>query len=81
MQLTISETREEIWDIMLNSTENNIESWRKEKTGVGPEPAMDRRGEGTAEATIYADDNSAGEEAETVPELKEKTEVMLMTIV
>ena len=33
--------------------------------------------EETGQATIYADDNSAGEEATTVGELKSKTEKML----
>ena len=34
----------------------------------------------TSRASMYADDNSAGEEAKTVDELKEKTEAMLTKI-
>ena len=60
---------------------NRIESWRGEKTGTGPEPEL-IPGEvsTTAEACIYADDNSASEEAYTVNDLKTKTEVMLKKI-
>ena len=66
---------------MLRLSGTNIESWREEKTNVGPEPELIPAGmKGTAEACMYADDNSAGEEAYTVEDLKFKTEVMLQKI-
>ena len=60
---------------------NRIEKWRQEKTGIGPEPEMITSANNeTADATIYADDNSAGEVGATVDELKFKTEYMLEKI-
>ena len=54
--------------------------WMK-KTGIGPEPKLLPSDlETTAEACIYADDNSAGETGTTKEELKEKTENMLHKI-
>ena len=74
-------TNDEKWDVHLSSTVNSIESWRREKTGIGPEPELLPSEEtGTAEGSMYVDDNSAGEEATTLAELKEKTEIMLKRI-
>ena len=75
-------TSEEKWDLQLIESVNNISRWRSEKTGVGPEPQLVPDSySGSPEATIYADDNSAGEEAKTKDELKNKTEKMLRKIV
>ena len=61
--------------------ENFINTWIREKTGIGPEPRLVSRNiETTAATCIYADDNSAGEEAYTVDELKNKTEKMLSSL-
>ena len=60
---------------------SKIENWRQEKTGIGPEPRLvPLSNKGTAKATLYADDNSAGETASTLEELKTKTEQMLVRI-
>ena len=68
---------DEEWDIHLLKKNNKPEMWKEEKTGIGPEPSIvPVLKECTASATIYADDNSAGEEGDTVEELKDKTEVM-----
>ena len=72
-------SKEELWDEHLRSSANGIEYWRIEKTGIGPEPELvPHEKKNTAEASVYADDNSAGEEAENVAELKVKTEEMLL---
>ena len=71
---------DEKWDKYLTDTVNKVENWKREKQGNGPEPSMSPVNSSTAEATIYADDNSAGEVASTVEELKRKTEKMLDTI-
>ena len=74
----VDKREEEMWDEKLENTVNDVEAWRTEKIGIGPEPKLVPSAvEGIAEATIYADNNSAGEVAESVPELKTKTEVML----
>ena len=74
-------SKEERWDEALRSNENNIEHWRNEKTGIGPEPELRiEEIESTAKASLYADDNSAGEEGTAVEELKAKTEDMLTKI-
>ena len=68
-------------DELLRKNQNNIEQWRSEKTGIGPEPEIvPSEIECSVGASIYADDNSAGEEAKTVDELKEKMEEMLVKI-
>ena len=75
-------TMDERWDQLLTSTDNMINVWRAEKTGIGPEPQLvPDVGENTAEATLYADDNSVGEVAINVEELKLKTEMMLNRII
>ena len=72
---------DEKWDEILRNDKNKIESWNKEKTGIGPEPQLIPSDlETSADACIYADDNSAGEEAVSKEELKEKTEQMLQKI-
>ena len=72
---------QEIWDEELTTNVNKIENWRQEKTVVGPEPLLiPVNGETSAEASMYADDNSAGEKGKTVKEVKEKTEKMLQSI-
>ena len=60
---------------------NTIDRWLEEKSGIGPEPLLIPAEDGESpEATIYADDNSAGESGSTVDEVKGKTEVMLNKI-
>ena len=74
-------SNDEKWDETLRIKENFINTWIREKTGIGPEPRLVSRNiETTAATCIYADDNSAGEEAYTVDELKNKTEKMLSSL-
>ena len=74
-------TKDEEWDRYLSSTVNKIEVWREENTAIGPEPDMKYSSETeSAEATIYADDNSASEVGVSVSEVKSKTECMLEKI-
>ena len=74
-------SNEEILDELLTRTDNKIENWRQEKTEVGPEPRLIPEDHGdSSEASIYADDNSAGEKGNTIEELKNKTENMLSKI-
>ena len=62
--------------ILANIT--NIEEWRTEKSGIWPEPRlMPDEPKNSSECSIYADDNSVGGKAETVEELKGKTETVL----
>ena len=77
-----SKTEDEKWDEHLRKTANNIDGWRKEKTGIGPEPKLlPDHDEDNGEATLYADDNSAGVTGTTKGELKLKTENMLGKII
>ena len=66
---------DEQWDLKLEKEgRNQIELWRKEKSGIGPEPELipyDK--EDSTQGTIYADDNSIGETGKTVQEVKKKT--------
>ena len=56
----------------------DIEEWRTEKSGIGPEPQLlPDEPRNSSECSMYADHNSVGEEAYTVEELKDKTETML----
>ena len=71
---------DEKWDELLERTENKIENWREEKTNIGPEPLLipsNLNEESAAQASIYADDNSVGEKANDLNELKDKTKIML----
>ena len=80
-KLEEDKTEEERWDSFLRSNVNKIENWREEKTGIGPEPLLvPNITDQTSRATLYADDNSAGEVGKTVGELKTKTENMLNII-
>ena len=77
-----AKTEDEKWDKYLTKTENNIDEWGKEKTGIGPEPEfLPGHDEDSSDATLYADDNSAGETGFNKEELKNKTEAMLNKIV
>ena len=63
--------REELWDLKLEGEVWDLDNWREEKTGVGPnKPPVSSDVNITARATMYADDNSARESAKTVVELK-----------
>jgi hypothetical protein len=70
---------DEKWEEHLLTNVNKVENWRKEKIVIGPEPLLipNETNGNTANTTIYADDNSATEEANTKEELKDKTEEML----
>ena len=71
-------TVEEEWDEKLTENENKVEIWRKEKTGIGPEPRLvPSDGKESSGATMYADDSSVSETANTIEDLKVKTERML----
>ena len=60
-------SEDEKWDAYLRSTVNDIDSWRLEKMGIGPEPELIlSENIGSEEGSIFTDDNSAGEEAHTV---------------
>ena len=67
---------EDVWDL-ITVRDHKYEHFLQEKTGIGPERRQVEKYEGSARATLYADDSSARESGRNVTELKEKTEIML----